>query len=111
MIRADLDGRPDLLEHPPRDGGDLLDGGFERDAVALRRGAVPTDLADELAGGRLDLTGRRRLVRTAKDLDASAHAGQGTASPSRSRVGGQANTRARPVGRARSVGSAKDFGC
>src|SRR4029079_4379240 len=70
---AFLDGRADLLEKVARDVGDLGDRGFEGLAVARGRGSVPADLADELACGRLDLTGRRRLVRPAKDLDAATH--------------------------------------
>ena len=45
-------------------------------AFSGRRCAVAADLADELAGGRLQLTGRRGLVGATQGLDASAHGGR-----------------------------------
>src|SRR5690348_15537833 len=55
-IRTLFHGRPDLLEEMARDVGDLLDGRLERLAVPGGRRAVAAHLANELAGGRLDLT-------------------------------------------------------
>ena len=74
-----LDRRADLLEQSPRSGRDLGDRRVERLTVAGRRGAIATDLADELAGSRLDLTGRGRLIWTTKDFDGTTHAGMVTA--------------------------------
>ena len=51
-------------------GGDL--------AISQPKGEFANNVPN---GYGLDLTGRCRLVRTAKDLDASAHALQGTAAP------------------------------
>jgi pimeloyl-ACP methyl ester carboxylesterase len=53
--------------------GDIGDGAFEGVGVLRRWLAIAADLADELAGRGLDLTGRGRLVCPAELLDASAH--------------------------------------
>src|SRR5207247_9188598 len=53
---------------------DVADGGVECCGVARRGRAVTAHLAHELQGGRLDLSGRRGLVRPSELLDASAHA-------------------------------------
>src|ERR1043166_6136468 len=72
-VRTDFDGRPELLEHPARNGRDLFDRGIERRAVPLGWRPVAAHLAHELASRGFDLTGRGRLFGSTEDFDGSAH--------------------------------------
>ena len=71
-VRTLLDRDAELLEEPPAVGCDITDRGLERLGVARGRGPIAAQLADELKGGRLDLTRGGRFG-TAELLDASAH--------------------------------------
>ena len=68
-----LDRDAERLEQSIRGGRDLRDRRIERLAVAHARLAEAADLADVLAGGGLQFTGRRRFPGTTQGLDASAH--------------------------------------
>ena len=74
MVRAILDVDTDGLHEPAARGGDVADRGLEGLLIAGARLAIAADLADELAGGRLQFPGRRHFTRTTEGLDASAHA-------------------------------------
>ena len=68
-----LDVDPERLDEVLRHMGDLSDRFLERLAVLETGFAIAADLADVLAGGRLEFTGRRRFARATQGLDASAH--------------------------------------
>lgn len=74
VVRAFLDVDPDGLDQSTAGGRNVADRGLERLLIAGARLAIAADLADELAGGSLQLTGRRRFTRTTEGLDAPAHA-------------------------------------
>src|SRR6476619_5755780 len=73
-IGAILDLDADRLDQPPRGGRDVRDRCVERIAIAGARLAEAAHLANELAGGRLQLAGRRAFPGTTQGLDAPAHA-------------------------------------
>jgi tryptophanase len=72
-VRALLDVDAERLEQVGRGVRDLGDRRLEGVGVAGRRGPIAADLADELAGGRLQLTGGCGRFGPPQGLDASAH--------------------------------------
>ncbi len=73
-IRTNLDVDADGLDESMAGFRHVADRRVEGLLIAGTRLAVAADLADELAGGRLQFAGRRRFTRTTEGLDAPAHA-------------------------------------
>src|SRR4051794_15928175 len=76
VLRIGVDGT-DGLEELPRSGRDLRHGLLECLRIALRRGAIAADLANELERGGVDLIERDGIVSASQDLDGTAHGSAG----------------------------------